>query len=642
MATVLQDVSDDYHTDLFLPLYDWIKKISPLKSYDEKALRVISDHLRGLTFLLEEGIMPSNVGRGYVARRILRRAFRYGKKLGLDEPFLYRGVPIVTKTMGKSYPGIEKKQHQIAKIIKMEEESFQSTLSRGLSILGEEIRKLKVGGTMPPGITFSMYDTYGFPLELTREIADEAGLRLDETGFQKLMEEQRRKARKSSMTKLSDDYDSSFIREVEKKVSSGGGGVFIGYQQLFIETSLLVILKDKEIVQRIKEGEEGEIITSKTPFYPESGGQIADTGKIVSSQGVAMVSDVQKKGNVILHRIKVSQGEFREKDEVKMYVDGEKRLAVACSHTATHLLQAALRKVLGEDVKQSGSLVEGEKFRFDFTHPSPVKEKALREVSFLVNQKIRENLLIETKEMSFEEAQKKGAMALFEEKYQNKVRVVKMGDFSLELCGGIHLLQTGQIGVFQIISEAGIASGVRRIEALCAKKALLWLMNKRDRLKKLAEVLSTPENNLIDKLKDKEQDIANLKMQLKDMQEDSLENEIQKILAQTKDVEGVKVCAASLQDVSSQLLRETAEKLKDKLKEGVVVLSSSDAKKAFIVVVSTRKDLPANKLIKELSSKAGGSGGGRWDFAQGGAPNPQKLIQALQSLPEIIREMIKE
>lgn len=644
VATVLQGVVDDFHTDLFLPLYNWVKQSSPVSTCDEKALRVISDHLRGLTFLLEEGILPSNAGRGYVVRRILRRAFRYGKKIGLEQPFLYRGVPVIADMMGKFYPNIEKKQEGIAKIIKKEEESFQTTLSRGLSILDNEIRKLKTGGekVLPGKMAFKMYDTYGFPLGLTQDIAFEAGLSLDEEGFTRCMEEQRKKARASFISRGYKEYEPSFIKEIEKECPPGQGGVFTGYEKLTLEAALLLIIKNNHAVENIAQEEEADIVLSETPFYPEGGGQIPDTGEIITHRAKGRVLDVQKKGNLILHHIEILQGELKKGDRIKMQVDEGRRLSIARSHTATHLLQAALRNILGEGVRQSGSLVEEERLRFDFTHPSAVEGKDLKEVSILVNQKIREGISVETKQMSLEQAQRVGAIALFEERYKGKVRVVKIGNFSKEVCGGTHLSQTGQLGLFQITSETGVAAGVRRIEALCGQRALLWLMGKKEELGKIANFLSTSEHMIVSQLQEREKETAHLKMRLDKMQDSLLESKLQEIAFRAENIEGVRVCAGSLQDVSSEALRQAAERLRDRLGEAVVALACSDKKKAFIVVTSARKDLPANRLIKKVSSLTEGSGGGRWDFAQGGTSHPEKLDKALGSLSEIVRKMVEK
>jgi len=644
VATVLQRVSDDFHTDLFLLLYNWVKEVSLIQPPDEKALRVISDHLRGLVFLLEEGILPSNVGRGYVVRRILRRAFRYGKRLGLEEPFLYRGVPVVVDMMKKSYPKIGKKGQQIANIIKREEENFQDTLSRGLSILEDEIRefKAKKKKILSGEIAFKLYDTYGFPLDLTREITSEAGLSLDEEGFARCMEEQRRKARASFIERAYREYSPTLLKEIEKEIPPGQEKVFVGYDRLTLEGDILLIIKNNHIKEGVKEGEEGEVVFSKTPFYPEGGGQIPDTGDITSPHARGRIVDVQKRGNLILHHIKVLEGEFKKGDRVRMQVDKERRLSIARSHTATHLLHAALRNILGESVRQSGSLVEEERLRFDFTCPSALDEETVKKVSFLVNEKIREDVPVHTQEMSLQDAQKMGAIALFEERYGDKVRVVEVEDFSKEVCGGTHLSRTGQIGVFHVTCETGVAAGVRRIEALCGKKAFLWFMEKEEKLKKIAAAFSVPEDKVIDKLKEKEQEIVNLKKGLEKVQESLLESKMQEIASGAKEIGGVKVCAGSLQNVSSKVLRQAVEKLRNRLGEAVVALASSDERRAFIVVTSTREDLPANELIKGISSLAGGSGGGRWDFAQGGTSHPEKLDEALKSLPDIVRKIIKK
>ena len=643
MATILQKVNDDYHTDLFLPIYNWVKEISSVPECEEKALRVISDHLRGLVFLLEEGILPSNTGRGYVVRRVLRRAFRYGKRLGINEPFLYRGVDVVIQIMGRAYPKIKDKKERIKSIIKLEEENFQRTLSRGLSILEQMIGDLKNKGEriLPGQKAFKMYDTFGFPIDLTREIALDSGLSVDEDGFQQLMEKQRKKARETLILKSTSYYDPSFLKKVEDKCVEKGG-TFVGYEKLCTEATLLCIIKDKMLVKQIEEEEEGEIILSETPFYPEGGGQIGDRGDISSLSGIGKVVDTYRRGNLIFHRVKLLKGKLKEGERVKARVDEKRRWAISRSHTATHLLHAALRNILGDEVKQSGSLVEEDRLRFDFTFSSPIDDEKLKEVIFLINEKIREDIPVKTEKTSLEEARKKGAIALFEEKYGEKVRVVQIGDFSKEVCGGTHLLRTGQMGLFQILSEGSIASGVRRIEAFCGEKALLWVMGKADKLKKLTQLLEVPEEKIFERLQDKEQQIIKLQNKLKSLQEKLVESKIQRVISQAVKVGTINVCTGEMEDISPELLRKAAENIRDSLKEAVVVLSSLTNRKAFLVVASSRKDLPANELIKKISSITGGSGGGRWDFAQGGTSHPDKVSRAFQQFPEIVRTMIKK
>lgn len=642
VATVLQGVNDDYQTDLFSPIVNWIEETSPLREHNRKAVRVISDHIRGLAFLLEEGILPSNTGKGYVVRRVLRRAFRYGRKVGLEEPFLYQGVPTVARVMGKAYPQIVRKQDYIAKIIKQEEETFQSTLSRGLSILEQIIGKVKDSREkiIPGDMVFKMYDTYGFPLELTQEIASEEGLSIDEEGFQRFMEEQRRKARVRVSAGLNAEYDLSLLRNVESECPREEGGSFTGYESLENETRILAIIKKGDMGEKLTQKEEGVVVLSRTPFYPEGGGQIADRGQISTGEAVGEVFDVQKKGNLIVHRVRMRKGELGKGEKVKTSVDKEKRLSVARSHTGTHLLHAALRYVLGENVRQSGSLVEEERLRFDFTFPSALQEEDIKKICLLINQKIRDNLPVKTEMMQFEKARRKGAVALFEEKYQENVRVVKIGNFSMEVCGGTHLSATGQMGLFHIISESSVAAGVRRIEALCGKKALLYFMDKEKKLWRIAQNLSAPEDKIIDKIEEKDKEVENLKANLEAIQNSFLEKKIEEIASGAREVRGVKVCMGSFRNISSSALRTYAEKLRKRLGEAVVALSSSDKERGFLVVVSSRKDLPAGKLIKELASRAGGNGGGRWDFAQGGTSHPERIARALAQFSEIVEKEI--
>lgn len=645
VATVLQNAADDYHTDLFFPVYRWIKNISPLEKQDEKSLRVISDHLRGLVFLLAEGILPSNTGRGYVVRRVLRRAFRYGRKLGLTRPFLYTGVPIVIKMMEKPYPHLKEKEEKITQWIKGEEESFQDTLVRGLSILENLISQCKMRGkkTIPGKDIFKMYDTYGFPLELTREIAFEEGLNVDEEGFLSLMQRQREKSRMVSGKKEIVFASSStlpFLKELERKYFTEKKQIFVGYEKSFATTILLAIIRNSKLVQQVREGEEVDFIFSPTPFYPQGGGQVGDTGKVLSGQNEAVVVDTQKKGALILHKVRIVRGTFKQGDRIEAQVNTKRREAIARSHTATHLLQAALRRILGDEVKQSGSLVEDDRLRFDFTFPSGIGEEVLKKVCLMVNEKVRENLPVKVEKISLEEARKRGALALFEEKYEDEVRMVEIGDFSREVCGGTHLSHTGRMGIFQIVSESGIAAGVRRIEAITGERALSWLMDKKDTLQKLARALEVSEEEVLDKFKEREREISYLKDKLQKLQRIYIEVTIKDLIKKAIQIENIKVCTAELKEISPPALRDLAERTRDKLGEAVVGLACTDKGKAFIVVTSSLKELSANRLIKEIASLAQGSGGGRWDFAQGGTSHPNKVSQALQRLPEIIRRII--
>jgi len=658
-ASVLQEVENVYDTDLFSPILHWLKGILPENREEERGLKVISDHLRALTFLLGEGILPSNVGKGYVVRRVLRRAYRSGRRLGLEDIFLYKGVPVVIKMMEEPYPYLKEKEEEIVSVIKAEERNFQATLSRGMEILERVISDLKRKNKrlIPSQDVFRLYDTYGFPLELTEEIAAEEGLKIDKKEYNILLTEQRERGRKRTievkeMVKVGDSVKvaitgasrvgEEIIERLKQKYNLDAAKNFQGYEELKLDTTLVGILKEGMEVEKIAQGEEGKLILVSTPFYPEGGGQVGDKGKIFTSGSCAEVLDPRRmSGGLILHRVKMLKGELKKENRVVAEVDGKRRKAIARAHTATHLLQAALRKILGKIVKQSGSLVEEDRFRFDFTYFSPLTRPQLKKITSLLNEKIRENLSVIVRKMSLDEAQRKGAIALFEPKYKEKVRVVSIEDFSMEVCGGAHLSSSAEIGVMQIISESGIASGIRRIEALLGEKALVWLEEKEELLQKIAAALETQENAILPLIKEKNEKLQHQAEELKRWQKRLVEIETERLIREALQIGNIKIVRKKWDGVSAEVLRETAEKLKDRLKEGVVVLASVTTSKVFLVAASTQKNLPANKIIKEICQIAGGSGGGRWDFAQGGTSSLEKIDEALKEVPLIIERLLE-
>ncbi|MBC7190494.1 alanine--tRNA ligase, partial [Candidatus Aerophobetes bacterium] len=497
------------------------------------------------------------------------------------------------------------------------------------------------GSKVFPGkMAFKMYDTYGFPPELTEEIVLEAGLSFDRENFERYMEKHRQIARAGSSPEKFEEFDPVLMKEIEKECPQDKGKIFVGYDNLSCEAETLFLIREGKPVKEIEENQEGEVIFSCTPFYPEGGGQVSDTGKIIFPQGSAQVIEVKKRAGFIFHGIRVIKNSLKKGEVVKLEVDRERRLRIARAHTCTHLLHAALRHFLGSGVRQSGSLVEEERLRFDFTFPSPVEEKTLREISLLVNEKIQEDIPIIKEEKSIEEAQAEGAIALFEEKYEKKVRVVKIGDFSKEVCGGTHLDRTGSIGVFHIISESAIAAGVRRIEAFCGKRAFLWLLERESYLKKITSMLSVPEERIIQKIEERENMISMLQKKLEKMQKSLLEEKIEKIAKEAVDIKGFKFCREIFQDIPPEILRETAEKLKKMLGEALVILASVINKKAFMVAASSNKEFPADKMLREVAFLVGGKGGGRWDFAQGGTSNPEKLREIFKDLPCILKDKI--
>lgn len=658
VASVLQGVESDYDTDLFTPILTWLKDMLPENTKEIKSLRVIADHLRALTFLLEAGILPSNVGRGYVIRRILRRAYRLGRKLRLRDTFLSEGVPIIIRMMEQPYPHLKDMQKQIVFLVQAEEESFRTTLNRGIPIVRGVFRRTKKDSKMVSGQNILILsDTYGMPAEVIKDMAWEEGLRVDMEEYKRLMDKQKERSRKQTlkinvkeMVKIGDRADivtaagRGVAGEILDKLKLGnvfdGVKVFQGYQKLKLTTTLTAIIKGGKEVEEIREGEEAELILLSTPFYPEGGGQIGDRGKIFTAGSCAEVLDTQKIGDeIILHRVKMLKGEFEKASSLVAEVDEKKRKAIARAHTATHLLQAALRKVLGETVKQRGSLVGEDRIRFDFTYSSPLSDEQLKKTTSLINERVRENLSVRVKEMSLEQAQEKGALALFEAKYKEKVRVIIMAKFSQEVCGGTHLSNTGEIGILQIIRESSIASGIRRIEALVGEKALDSIDEKESLLRRIGEALETGEEAILTRIQEKNYKLQKQEEQMKEWQKRLAEIEMENLIQQASRVGDIKLVTGEWQNLSPEILRQTAEKLKVKLKNGIVVLASITQKKAFLVVASSQKELPADKIIKEVCRITGGSGGGRWDFAQGGTSSPETVGQALEEVPLIIEKL---
>ncbi len=653
VAFVLQEADSVYDTDLFSPILDWLEGLLPEGEKERKSLKVISDHLRAFTFLLGEGILPSNTGKGYVARRIIRRAYRFGRKLGLRDTFLYKGIPVVTKMMGKPYPYLKEKEEEIVSLIKAEEEGFQATLSRGMGILEGIIWELKKRKkrVIPSQDVFRLYDTYGFPLEIAEEIAREEGLTINREGYDKLLTEQKERGRKRTIevwekVKVRDSARvamtraSEILEKLKLEHDLDTAKIFQAYQKLKLNTTLIAIIKGGKEVEKIKEGE-AKLILLSTPFYPEGGGQIGDRGKISNEAGCAEVLDTQRiDDEIILHRVRMSKGELEKASRVVAEVDEKRRKAIARAHTATHLLQAALRKILGETVKQSGSLVGEDRLRFDFSYSAPLSGEQLKKITSLINQKIRENLSITVKEMTLKEAQEKGAIALFGAKYKEKVRLVTIAKFSQEVCGGTHLSGTGEIGILRIISESSVAFGIRRMEALVGKRALDSIEEKESLLRRIGEALETGESTILTRIEEKNQKFQKQQERMKEWQKRLAEVEMENLIQQASRVADIKLVTGEWQDLSPEILRQTAEKLKVKLKKGIVVLASIAQKEAFLVVASSQKELPADEIIKEVCRIAGGNGGGRWDFAQGGTSLPHKVGQALKEVPLIIEKIL--
>jgi alanyl-tRNA synthetase len=642
LAAVVQGVDSNWESDLFRPIIRHVEELSGKEcrgsDRDSIAIRVIADHSRAAAFLISDGIFPSNEGRGYVLRRILRRALRYGKYIGLNEPFLYRSADVVVSLMSEAYPELESSRTLISKVIRNEENRFLETLARGLLLFEEEASKILTtpNRILSGQVAFRLYDTFGFPPDLTGDLAKEAGLTVDQAGFDTEMARQREMARQSWEGMAGEDL--AALREI---LEEGITTEFTGYETLEDEAAVSAIIKEGQRVQEAGPGEHAEVIAERTPFYGESGGQVGDHGTIVSDTAQLDVMDTTRPfPGLIVHKGLVTSGTFKVGDRIALKVNTGIRKSIMANHSATHLLQWALREVLGDHVKQSGSLVEGQRLRFDFTHFSAISPEELKRIEDLVNEKIQENLEVKVELLPIEEAMKRGATALFGEKYSDTVRVVSMGDFSMELCGGTHTRRTGDMGLFKILSEGGIASGVRRIEAVTGRGALYYVRSMEEEIRSISEKLKTSKGELakkIDKLleekKSKEREAELLKTKLAGKQTSD-------ILEGVRDVGGVKVLVKLIEDVATPKdLRDYADRVKDRLGSGIALLGAKADGKALLLAVVT-KDLTnrfhAGNIVKKAAEAVGGSGGGRPDMAQAGGPNATELPQALKSIEEFL------
>ena len=632
IAAVMQGVHSNYQIDLFQHLIDSAAKILQIKSEGQQSLNVLADHIRSCAFLIADGVLPSNEGRGYVLRRIIRRAIRHGNKLGAKESFFYKMVAPLSKEMGEAYPELVKNQKKIEDSIRDEEERFAETLENGMRILEQDIKSLK-GDTISGTTAFQLYDTYGFPFDLTADIARERGLKVDQKGFDKEMEAQRERGRAAGHFEV--DYNTA--------ISINHATEFTGYDSLEDESEVLNLFaaENSQAVEEIDEGDLGIVVLDHTPFYAESGGQVGDTGVLETSDARFQVQQTKKHpSGAFLHIGRVDKGRFRVKTQVHAVVDEDRDLKTRLNHSATHLMHAALRKVLGEHVSQKGSLVEKHYLRFDFSHPKPVTLEQLQVIEDLVNEQIRANHEVETRLMNIDDAMKSGAMALFGEKYGEEVRVLRMGDFSVELCGGTHVSRTGDIGLFKITSESGVAAGVRRIEAVTGADAEQYIRNKEETLAVIAQSLKanpdqvvTKVDHLVKQNRELEKELDQLKAKLASAKGDDLQDEV-------KEINGVKVLATVLDGADAKSLRETMDRLKDKLGSAVIVLGSAEGDKVNLVAGVTKdltKRFHAGKLIGEVAEKVGGKGGGRPDMAQAGGRDPSGLDQALAVVAEYVR-----
>ncbi|EIH9370155.1 alanine--tRNA ligase [Escherichia coli] len=624
IAAVLQHVNSNYDIDLFRTLIQAVAKVTGATDLSNKSLRVIADHIRSCAFLIADGVMPSNENRGYVLRRIIRRAVRHGNMLGAKETFFYKLVGPLIDVMGSAGEDLKRQQAQVEQVLKTEEEQFARTLERGLALLDEELAKLS-GDTLDGETAFRLYDTYGFPVDLTADVCRERNIKVDEAGFEAAMEEQRRRAREAS----------GFGADYNAMIRVDSASEFKGYDHLELNGKVTALFVDGKAVDAINAGQEAVVVLDQTPFYAESGGQVGDKGELKGANFSFAVEDTQKYGQAIGHIGKLAAGSLKVGDAVQADVDEARRARIRLNHSATHLMHAALRQVLGTHVSQKGSLVNDKVLRFDFSHNEAMKPEEIRAVEDLVNTQIRRNLPIETNIMDLEAAKAKGAMALFGEKYDERVRVLSMGDFSTELCGGTHASRTGDIGLFRIISESGSAAGVRRIEAVTGEGAIATVHADSDRLSEVAHLLKGDSNNLADKVRSVLERTRQLEKELQQLKEQAAAQESANLSSKAIDVNGVKLLVSELSGVEPKMLRTMVDDLKNQLGSTIIVLATVvEGKVSLIAGVS--KDVTdrvkAGELIGMVAQQVGGKGGGRPDMAQAGGTDAAALPAALASV----------
>ena len=626
-AALLQGVRNNYETDLFRPLTDAVQSLAGDSATDLVSTRVITDHIRSCAFLVADGVIPANEGRGYVLRRIIRRALRHGSKLGLNEPFFHKLVDPLDSIMGEACPELSRAREFVTNTLKQEEERFAETLEQGLKHLEAAVGAL-VSGTIPGEVVFKLYDTYGFPVDLTADIARERSLKLDLEGFEECMEEQRQRAREANRFAV----DVSVLPDLKDHASG-----FEGYDSLRVTGRVTALLQDNQVVERIEEGQSGAVVLDRTPFYAEAGGQVGDRGELVSDTGVFIVDDTRKQGNAHVHIGRVSRGSLQTGQEAEARVDPVTRINTVRNHSATHLLHAALREVLGEHVTQQGSLVAPDRLRFDFSHPEPVSEQQLLEIERLVNRKILENIDTEIRLMPLDEALKSGAMSLFGEKYDEQVRVLKIGgDFSVELCGGTHVARAGDIGLFKFIAETGIAAGIRRVEAVTGLGALALVEDEEAQLAELARMLKSDRGKLATRLEQVLENSRRLEKELEQVKGKMASRAGAELGEQAELVNGIHVLARNMDGADPKTLRDTVDQLKSKLGTAVIVLGTVKGDKVSLVAGVTKDStdrVQAGELINFVAQQVGGKGGGRPDLAQAGGNDPSALQSALASVP---------
>jgi alanyl-tRNA synthetase len=633
LAAVLQDVHNNYDIDIFQRLINAIQTLSGTEDASNTSLRVIADHIRSCAFMITDGVQPSNEGRGYVLRRIIRRAIRHGHKLGMTQDFFYKLVEPLVAEMSDAFPELAKAQPIVERALKQEEARFADTLDNGLKILENAIAHLP-DKEIPGEIVFQLYDTYGFPIDLTADIAREHQLTLDVAGFERAMQAQRTRARSASQ----------FAGGLSEHIDIAGVTHFTGYETTRDDATITSILIDGKHVEQLHAGQHGIIVIDNSPFYAESGGQAGDLGQISTDAANFDVTDTRKQGKAFTHIGICENGSFKVGDKIIAHIDEQSRLATALNHSATHLLHAALQQILGDHVTQKGSLVNSQRLRFDFSHFEPVNPTQLHDIERLVNQQIRLNHGIETNIMSLDDAKQTGAMALFGEKYEEDVRVLTMGDFSTELCGGTHALRTGDIGLIKITSEAGTASGVRRIEAVTGERALDYIDMSDSRLQEIAALVKTNAENVTEKTAQLVQRSRQLEKELDTLKSKLASSAGSDLASTAQDISGIKVLASKLDGADTKTLRDTVDQLKNKLGTAAVILASVEGNK-ITLIAGVSKDITskirAGDLVGHVAAQVGGKGGGRPDMAQGGGNQPENLSAALDSVASWINSKLE-
>jgi len=648
VASVLQGVPSNFDTDLLREIVDFTAELCGL-TYGQSeqvdvALKVIADHARAITFAIADGALPSNEGRGYVIRRLLRRAVRFGRLYGVSEPFLHKVVEAVIRQMGQAYPELVNAKEHVLRVVRTEEERFRETLAQGTEILNHLIEQAKAAGatSLSGEEAFKLYDTYGFPLELTQEMAAEQGFTVDTEAFSRAMEEQRRRARNARQEV---DYISerdNIFKELREEL---GETKFIGYDTLQGTAKVLAILKDGNRVMEAVAGDEVEFILDETPFYAESGGQVSDKGRLISSDVEVEVLKVTKPvENLFVHKGKVLKGNFKVAQQLTGQVDSKKRMATCRNHSATHLLHQSLKEILGPHVNQAGSLVEPERLRFDFTHYKSMTPQELKMLEEKVNQVVLANLPVETYETTLEEAKALGATALFGEKYGDQVRVVKMGDFSMELCGGTHLRSTAEVGLFKLVGESSVGAGIRRIEAVTGEEALRYVNKKEEQLEAVAKLVKAAPHELVHRVEALVKNVKELENESEALQAKLAKYQVQDLLDRVREVKGVKVLAGQVSVHDMDSLRGMVDLLRDKLGSGVIILGGAVNGRVNLVATVTKdllqRGLHAGKMIKEIAAVVGGNGGGRPDMAQAGGKDLSKLGEALEKAYQVAEKQI--